>query len=108
MKHLVQGIAIAVAALMLSSTVGFTQSSKVEKRDNISIEAVKRVDVRGPKQFKRVLSGRVKGEGGGIVECQPINSKWCNVGFTKFCAESNGIGSSDPDGGLICTYPGAD
>lgn len=109
MKHLVQGISITIAALMLSATGSFAEASKVQKRDTtMGIKAVERVDVRGPRQFKRVLSGRVKGEGGGVVECQPIDSKWCNVGFPKFCAESNGIGSSDPDGGHICTYPGAD
>lgn len=104
MKHLVQGITIAVAVLMLPATVGFAEASKVEKRDIIRMESVKRVGVRGPSHFKRVLSGRVKGDRGGVVECQPIDSKWCNEGFTKFCAESNGVGSSDPDGGLICTY----
>ncbi len=104
MKHLVHGMTIAVASLMLSSTVGFAEVSKVEKRDTLRMQVHERVGVRGPKQFKRVLSGRVKGEGGGVVECQPVDSKWCNEGFTKFCAESNGVGKTDPEGHIICTY----
>jgi len=104
MKHLAQGITIAVAVLMLPATAGLAEASKVEMRDNIRMEAGKRIGVRGPSHFKRVLSSRVKGDGGGVVECQPVDSKWCNEGFTKFCAESNGVGSTDPDGRLICTY----
>lgn len=108
MKHLAQGIALSVAALMLSASMGLAETSGVEKRDTLRLKQVERVNVRGPKQLKRVLSGRAKGETDGVVECQPINSKWCNVGFPKFCAESNGVGTSDPDGGLICTYPSPD
>lgn len=108
MTHLVLSITIAVAVLMLPPTAGLAEASKVEKRDHIRMEAGKRVGVRGPGHFKRVLSGREKGDGGGVVECQPVDSKWCNEGFTKFCAESNGIGTTEPDGSLICTYRGAD
>lgn len=108
MKHLVQSITIAVAVLMLPATAGLAEASKVEKRDHIRMEAGKRVGIRGPGHFKRVLSRRVKGAGDAVGECQPVDSKWCNEGFTKFCAESNGIGTTEPDGSLICTYPGVD
>lgn len=104
MRHLVQGMTIAITALMLSSTVGFAEFSKVEKRDTLRMQAHERVGVRGPKQFKRLLSRRTKGAGGGVVECQPVDSKWCNEGFTKFCAESNGVGKTDSKGHVICTY----
>ncbi|MEP0518999.1 MAG: hypothetical protein ABJO09_04330 [Hyphomicrobiales bacterium] len=108
MRHLVQAIAISVAALTLSATGSVAETLKLQVKDSMHINSFKRLDVHGPRQFKRVLSSRTVGDSGGVVECQPVDSKWCNDGFTKFCAESNGIGTTEPDGSVICTYSGRD
>jgi len=39
------------------------------------------------------------------VTCRPGTSDWCAGGFQTRCDEQKGSLSSEPDGGVTCTYP---
>ena len=77
---------------------------KVAKRKKI----LKRVIVRRPTQLRRVLAARGKDHQAVEISCKPATSTWCSTDFADACGNQGGIGSTQPDGSAVCSFPDVD
>ena len=108
MKQLVQNIAFTVVTLSLLGTPSLAEAAKADSKNSFRAKVEKRMNVRGPKQFRKALAKRQRQQQAVVISCKPVDSNWCNNGFVSGCAGAGGIGSSNPDGGHTCSFPDMD
>lgn len=107
MNIITRRFAIGIAAIAFSFTAATSATSQTTKMKTLKANPEKRVIVRGASQFRRLLSNRGGNMQAVIISCRPVSSEWCSGGFLTGCDRNKGVGSSDPEGGYVCTIPDA-
>jgi len=108
MNNFTQNFVIGATALMLSFTFVTSAVSQSATKKTLQTKEARGVIVRGAVEFRRLLSSRKGNKQAIVISCRPVSAEWCSGGFITGCIRNNGVGSSDPDGGYVCTIPDAD